>query len=214
MRLCVLVAGIKSQPEVSNCLHNLSHGCRCASWQTFWQLYYFTTFYFFLLSWLVALADMAALKAKISLYRAGEEKPIERYKTRLKSRKRINYFRRPKKILSSFLGSTSKLKSSVWGHLTWKYTAWQKSMAKRRITPYQHSSNPRVNCRFQAGGEVRERLGWQWQWCRYWVRRTGYWWANDDKQGQEDKSRSADMAALKAKSKSLSRWRREAYRKV
>ena len=154
-------------------------------------------FYYFLLSWLVALADMAALKAKISLYRAGEEKPIERYKTRSQSRKRINYFRRPKKILSSFLGSTSKLKSSAWGHLTWNFTAWQKSMAKRRITPYQHSSNPRVNCRFQAGGGVRERLGWQWQWCRYWVRRTGYWWANDDKQGQEDKSRSGQGLMLR-----------------
>ena len=32
--------------------------------------------------------------------------------------KRINYFRRSKKILSSFLVSTSKLKSSAWGHLT------------------------------------------------------------------------------------------------
>ena len=35
------------------CLYNLSHGCRCASWQTFWQLYYFTTFYtFFHVDWL------------------------------------------------------------------------------------------------------------------------------------------------------------------
>ena len=58
----------------------------------------------------------------------------------------------PKKILSSFLGSTSKLKSSAWGHLTWNFTVWRKSMAKRRITPYQHSSNPRVNYRFQPGG--------------------------------------------------------------
>ena len=38
------------------------------------------------------------------------------------------------------------------GHLTWNFTVWRKSMAKRRITPYQHSSNPRVNCRFQPGG--------------------------------------------------------------
>ena len=60
------------------CLHNLAHGCRCASWQTFWQLYYFTTFCF-LSSWLVA---MAVLKAIVSLYRAGEKKPIERYKIR------------------------------------------------------------------------------------------------------------------------------------
>ena len=128
------------------CLHNLSHGCRCASWQTFWQLYYFTTFYF--LSKLLISArpqrqtnakgcrifgDLDQLKSKntmqktvdwsprrreekkynsneiklyivlvlfhfwlrwltwlywkrsvVSLYRAGEEKPIERYKTRVK----------------------------------------------------------------------------------------------------------------------------------
>ena len=62
------------------CLHNLSHGCRCASWQTFWQLYYFTTFYF-LSCWLVA---MAVLKAIVSLCRTGEGKPIGRYKTRVK----------------------------------------------------------------------------------------------------------------------------------
>ena len=30
------------------------------------------------------MADMAVLKAIVSLYRAGEEKPIERYKTRVK----------------------------------------------------------------------------------------------------------------------------------
>ena len=112
-------------------LRNLSHGCRCASWQTFRQLQYFTTFYF-LSCWLVA---MAVLKAIVSLYRAGEEKPIERYKTRVKVAEENNYFRRSKKILSSFLGSTSKLKSSAWGHLTWNFTAWRKSMAKRRITP-------------------------------------------------------------------------------
>ena len=30
------------------------------------------------------MADMALLKAIVSLYRAGEEKPIERYKIRVK----------------------------------------------------------------------------------------------------------------------------------
>ena len=30
------------------------------------------------------MADMALLKAIVSLYRAGEEKPIERYNTRVK----------------------------------------------------------------------------------------------------------------------------------
>ena len=95
---------------------------------------------FYLLScWLVA---MAVLKAIASPFRAGEEKPIERYKTRVKvAEEDTNYFRRSKKILSSFLGSTSKLKSSAWGHLTWNFSPWRKSKAKRRITTYQHSSN-------------------------------------------------------------------------
>ena len=61
---------------------------------------------------------MAVLKGIVSLNRAGEEKPIERYKTRVKVAERMNNFRRSKKILSSFLGSTSKLKSWAWGHLT------------------------------------------------------------------------------------------------
>ena len=123
------------------CLHNLSHGCRCASSQTFWQLY---DFLYFLSCWLVA---MAVLKAIVSLYRAGEEKPTERYKTRVKVAEENKLFSSfPKKVLSSFLGSTSKLKSSAWGYLTWNFTAWRKSMAKRRITPYQHSSNCCFRC--------------------------------------------------------------------
>ena len=63
------------------------------------------------------MADMAVLKAIVSLYRAGEEKPTD-IRPGLKSLKRINHFRCSKKILSSFLGSTSKLKSSARGHLT------------------------------------------------------------------------------------------------
>ena len=47
---------------------------------------------------------MAVLRAIASLYRAGEQKPIERYKTRVKVAKDSKLF-----ILSSFLGSTSKL---------------------------------------------------------------------------------------------------------
>lgn len=86
------------------CLHNLSHGCRCTSWLTFWRLYYFTTFYF-LSYWLFA---MAVLRAIARLYRAGEQKPIERYKTRVKVAEDSKLF-----ILSSFLDSTSKL-GVVW----------------------------------------------------------------------------------------------------
>ena len=44
----------------------------------------FYDFLYFLSCWLVAMADMALLKAIVSLYRAGEEKPIERYNTRVK----------------------------------------------------------------------------------------------------------------------------------
>ena len=62
---------------------------------------------------------MAVLKAIVSLYRAGEDKPIERYKTRVKVVEENKLFSSlQKEILSSFLGSTSKLKSSARGHLT------------------------------------------------------------------------------------------------
>jgi len=66
---------------------------------------------------------MAVLKAIVSLYRAGEEKPIERYKTRVKVAEENKLFSslQKLKILSSFLG-WSKLKSSVWGHLTCDFT--------------------------------------------------------------------------------------------
>ena len=65
------------------------------------------------------MADMAVLKAIVSLYHAGEEKSIERYKTRVKVAEENKLFSAfQKKILSSFLGSTSKLKSSARGHLT------------------------------------------------------------------------------------------------
>ena len=85
------------------CLHNLSHGCRCASWLTFWQLYYFSTFYF-LACWLVAMADMAVLKAIVSLYRAGEEKPIERYKSRVKVAEENKLVSSFQKSIIEFLG--------------------------------------------------------------------------------------------------------------
>ena len=96
------------------CLHNLSHGCRCASWQTFWQLYYFTTFYF-LSCWLVAIA---VLKAIVSLYRAGEEKPIERYKTRVKVAEENKLFSSFPKNIIEFLERNEQAQKfgleSVW----------------------------------------------------------------------------------------------------
>ena len=49
---------------------------------------------------------MAILKAIVSLYRAGKEKPIERYKTGVKVAKENKLFSSfQKKTLSSFLGS-------------------------------------------------------------------------------------------------------------
>ena len=49
------------------------------------------------------MAYMAVLKAIVSLYRAGEEKPIERYKTRFKVAEENKLFSSfQKKLLSSF----------------------------------------------------------------------------------------------------------------
>ena len=131
--VCYAFTTVSVNRKCRKCLHN---GCRCTSWQTF-DSSLFTTSYF-LSCWLVT---TAVFKAIVSLYRAGEEKLIELFSS----------FQ--KKILSSFLGSTSKLKSSawgyhiiIWGHLTWNFTAWRKSMAKRRITLYQHSSTWSWNC--------------------------------------------------------------------
>ena len=48
---------------------------------------------------------MAVLKAMVSLYRAGEEKPVERYKTRFKVAEENKLFSSfQKKILSSLSG--------------------------------------------------------------------------------------------------------------
>ena len=51
------------------------------------------------------MADMAVLKAIVSVYRAGEEKPTERYKTRVKVAEENRLFSSfQKKILSSLIG--------------------------------------------------------------------------------------------------------------
>ena len=119
----------------------ISHGCRCASWHTFWQLYFFTTFYF-LPCWLVA---MAVFKAIVSVNRAAEKKPIERHNTRVKvteenklfSSSKIKYYR---------IFWAQRASSKVRLEAIWNFTAWRKSMAKRRITPYQLSRNWSWNC--------------------------------------------------------------------
>ena len=74
-------------------------------------------FYNFLLSFMLTGCDGCIESDSKSLSRSRRE-AFRNIRPRLKSRKRINYFCRSKKILSSFLGSTSKLKSSAWGHLT------------------------------------------------------------------------------------------------
>ena len=50
------------------------------------------------------MADMAVLKAIVSLYRAGEEKPIERYKTRVKVVEENKLFSSFQKNIIEFLG--------------------------------------------------------------------------------------------------------------
>ena len=60
---------------------------------------------------------MAVLKAILSLYRAGEEKPIEGYNTRVKVAEENKLFSSfQKKILSSFLGSTRRAQNGKPGH--------------------------------------------------------------------------------------------------
>ena len=111
---------------------------------TFFQFYFLSYFLsFFILSLFFA---MTVLKAIVSLYRAGEKKPIIEHKTMIKVMEENTLFSSFQKALSSFLGSTSELKRSGWGHLTWNFTASWKSMAKQRITPFQHSSNWSWNC--------------------------------------------------------------------
>ena len=62
-------------------------------------------FYDFLLSIILTGCDGCIEKAIVSLYRAGEEKPIERYKTRFKVAEENKLFSSfPKKILSSLSG--------------------------------------------------------------------------------------------------------------
>ena len=50
------------------------------------------------------MADMALLKAIVSLYRAGEEKPIEIYKTRVKVAEENKLFSSFQKSIIEFLG--------------------------------------------------------------------------------------------------------------
>ena len=65
---------------------------------------------------------MSVLKAVFSFYRTGEERPIERYKARLKVQEEHRTLSTlKKKTLLTFLVSTSKRRSSVLGHLTLNY---------------------------------------------------------------------------------------------
>ena len=50
----------------------------------------FYDFLYFISCWPVAMGDMALLKAIVSLYRAGEEKPMERCHTRVKVAEEIH----------------------------------------------------------------------------------------------------------------------------
>ena len=103
------------------------------------------------------MADMAVLKAIVSLYLAGEEKPIARYKTRVKVAEENNLFSSFQKNISEFLGLNQQ--AQKFGSVSFDLKFYRLTKINGRMTPYQHSSNPCVNCRFQPGGGVRERFG-------------------------------------------------------
>ena len=103
------------------------------------------------------MADMAVLKAIVSLYLAREEKPIARYKTRVKVAEENNLFSSFQKNISEFLGLNEQAQKFGSGSFDLKF--YRLTKINGRMTPYQHSSNPCVNCRFQPGGGVRERFG-------------------------------------------------------
>ena len=74
---------------------------------------------------------MAVLKGVISLYWAGEEKPIERYKARIASCQHL------KTNLIDFLGLNDQAKKvRTRGHLTWNSTTLWKSAGKREKLLY------------------------------------------------------------------------------
>ena len=73
---------------------------------------------YFLSCWLVA---MAVWKAIVSLYRAGEEKPIERYKTRVKVAEENKFFSSFQKNIMEFLGLNEQAQKFGLGSFDLKF---------------------------------------------------------------------------------------------
>ena len=64
---------------------------------------------------------MAVLKGVVSIYRAGEEKPIERYKTRLKVQEEHRSFSAFRKNVIDFLGLNEQAKKFDLGSFDLKF---------------------------------------------------------------------------------------------
>ena len=64
---------------------------------------------------------MAVLKGVVSIYRAGEEKPIERYKTRLKVQEEHRSFSAFRKNVIDFLGLNEQAKKFSLGSFDLKF---------------------------------------------------------------------------------------------
>ena len=111
---------------------------------TFFQFYFLSYFLsFFILSLFFA---MTVLKAIVSLYRAGEKKPIEGHKTMIKVMEENTLFSSFQKNIIEFLGLNERAQKFWLRSFDLKFYRLRKSMAKQRITPFQHSSNWSWNC--------------------------------------------------------------------
>ena len=143
-RLCSGSENYNRNRKCRKCPHNLSHGCRSLRESTdFLTALLFYDFLYFLSCWLVAMADMAVLKAIVSLYLAREEEPIARFKTRVKVAVENNLFSSFLKNISEFLGPNEQAQKFVSRSFDPKF--YRLTKINGRITPYQSSSNPCVN---------------------------------------------------------------------
>ena len=105
------------------------------------------------------MADMAVLKAIVSLYHAGEEKSIERYKTRVKVAKKINYFRRSKKNIIKFLGLNEQAQKFGSGSFDLKFYRLMKINGKAEnyaiSTKQQPSRQLQITTRWRSTRAIR-----------------------------------------------------------
>ena len=104
------------------------------------------------------MADMAVLKAKVSLYSAGEERKKE-IRPGLKSRKRINYFRRSKKNIIEFLGLNEQAQKFGLGSFDLKFYRLTKINGKAEnyaiSTQQQPSCQQQISTRWRSTRAIR-----------------------------------------------------------